>query len=277
ITGDPVMWLLPDDASMEAIENTRIRLGLDKPIHEQFSIFVKGVLQGDFGTSFLHRRSVTSLFLERIPQTVKLMSWALGLGIVLGIPLGIIAALNRNSALDRFLMTSSFLAYSIPNFVLGIFFILIFSLTLRWLPSGGYGNWRYMIMPVVTYGASHAGLVARLMRSSMLDVIRRDFIRTADSKGLPRHTVIMKHAFRIAVLPVITLIGLRLPHLISGSFVIETIYAWPGAGRLIIQAAKNRDFPVLQYAVFVTAILVIVANLLVDLAYGLLDPRIKYD
>jgi|LSQX01.2.fsa_nt_gb peptide/nickel transport system permease protein len=271
------MWLLPDDASMEAIENTRIRLGLDKPIHEQFSIFVKGVLQGDFGTSFLHRRSVTSLFLERIPQTVKLMSWALGLGIVLGIPLGIIAALNRNSALDRFLMTSSFLAYSIPNFVLGIFFILIFSLTLRWLPSGGYGNWRYMIMPVVTYGASHAGLVARLMRSSMLDVIRRDFIRTADSKGLPRHTVIMKHAFRIAVLPVITLIGLRLPHLISGSFVIETIYAWPGAGRLIIQAAKNRDFPVLQYAVFVTAILVIVANLLVDLAYGLLDPRIKYD
>ena len=145
------------------------------------------------------------------------MSWALGLGIVLGIPLGIIAALNRNSALDRFLMTSSFLAYSIPNFVLGIFFILIFSLTLRWLPSGGYGNWRYMIMPVVTYGASHAGLVARLMRSSMLDVIRRDFIRTADSKGLPRHTVIMKHAFRIAVLPVITLIGLRLPHLISGS------------------------------------------------------------
>ena len=277
ITGDPVQWILPDDALPAEVEQVRERLGLDKPLWEQYFRYIKGALKGDFGTSFLHRRPVTDLFIERIPQTVKLMGYALGLLIVIGVPVGIIAALNRNTPLDRALMTTSFLVYSVPNFAIGVVFILVFSLILRWLPSGGYGDWRHMIMPVVTYGASHAGLTARLMRSSMLDVIRKDYIRTAHSKGLSRPKVIMKHVFRIAVLPVVTLIGLRLPHLITGSFVIETVFSWPGVGRLIVQGAKNRDFPVIQFGVIVTTILVVISNTLVDISYGLLDPRIKYE
>lgn len=277
ITGDPVMWLLPDDAPVEAIEVTRLKLGLDKPLHEQFFLYVKQALKGNFGESFSYRRSVVNLYKERVPQTLRLMGYSIGLALVLGIFFGIVAALNRNTPLDRFLMTTSFLAYAMPSFVLGIVCILIFSLLLRWLPSGGYGDWRYLIMPVLAYGTSHAGLTARLMRSSMLDVVGRDFIRTADAKGLARYTVIFKHALRIAILPVVTLMGSQIPSLITGSFVVETIFAWPGVGRLVIQAAKNRDFPVLQFAVFVTAILVIVSNTLVDISYGLLDPRIKYE
>ncbi len=277
LTGDPLMWLLPDDAPMEAMELLSARLGLDRPYHEQYIRYLQSAFRGDFGNSFLYRRSVTALFMERIPRSLWLMAYSLAFGIIFGIPVGILAALNRNKPLDRFLMTSSFLAYAVPNFVLGIFLILFFSLFLRWLPSGGYGGWRYLIMPVFTFGASSAGLIARLMRSSMLDVVRKDFIRTAHAKGLSRRTVIIKHALRIAVLPVITVVGLQIPRLIAGSFVIETIFSWPGAGRLVIQAARTRDFPVLQFAVLITAVCVVVANTLVDISYSLLDPRIKYE
>lgn len=277
LTGDPTIWLLPDDATPEAIQNLRVALGVDKPVHEQYWIYLQGITRGDFGNSFYERRPVTTVFVERLGPTLRLSGLAFILSIIIGLPIGIITALSRNSPLDRALMSMSFTAYAVPNFVLGIMLILIFSLVLRWLPSGGYGGWRHYLMPVFTLGASHAALIARLTRSSMLEVLNQDYIRTAQAKGLPTRNTVWKHALRNALLPVLTIVGLSLATLVSGSVVTETVFAWPGVGRLILTSVVHRDYPTLQFVVLFVACAVVVANVIVDISYSLLDPRIRIE
>jgi ABC-type dipeptide/oligopeptide/nickel transport system permease component len=276
VTGDPTEWLLSDDASAEARAALRTHLGLDRSVPEQFMVYLQQVASGDFGTSFYEHRPVTTVFFERLPATLELMGLAVLLALLLGVTLGVAAALNRNGWLDRLLMAISFSAYAVPNFVLGIILILFFSLYLRALPSAGYGTWQHYVMPVVTLGASYAALIARITRSSMLDVMGQDYVRTARSKGLSEFMVVAKHALRNALTPILTLMGLLAAGLVGGSVVIETVFAWPGAGRLIVNAVLRRDFPVLQLAVLCIAATVVVVNMIVDMSYALVDPRIEH-
>ena len=275
LSGDPIQWLLPDDASAEQQRELRRYLGLDQPVAEQYLRYLRSLVQGEFGTSYLARRPVVEMFLERIPATLKLAGLALGLSLSIGVPVGIVAALYRNGPLDRFVMSLTFVGQALPNFVLGIALILVFSLFLRWLPSGGQGDWRHYLMPVFTLGTASAAGVARLTRSGMLDVLRQDYMRTARAKGLNRFSVVLKHGLRNGCLPVLTILGLQVGTLIGGSVIVETVFAWPGMGRLVVSSVAERDFPVLQFSVLVIAATVVFANTLVDVLYGFFDPRIR--
>jgi peptide/nickel transport system permease protein len=255
----------------------RSYLGVDRPIPEQYAIYLRNCLRLDFGQSFYEHRPVSEVFFERVPLTVKLMGVSLGVAITVGVSIGIIAAFHRNSFLDRLIMSVSFSAYAMPNFVLGIFLIFLFSLVLRMLPSSGSGGWQYYIMPVLTLSSSNAAILARMTRSSMLNVIGEDYIRTARAKGVPERLVIIKHCLRNAFIPVLTMIGFMLTGLIGGSVVVERVFAWPGAGRLIVDAVLKRDYPVLQMAVLVTSVTVVLVNALVDVGYALIDPRIRLE
>jgi len=276
ITGDPTLFLLPDDASPQAREELRATLGLDRPLPLQYGAFLGAVARGDFGISYYERRSVTEMLGERLAPTIQLAVLSLALALALGVPAGIAAALHRDTPFDRAVMGASFSAYAIPNFVLGIGLIFLFSLTLRWLPSSGYGSWAQFLMPVITLGASSAALLARLTRSSMLDTIHQDYVRTARSKGLSGRAVILKHVVRNAFTPVLTVLGLQIGSIVAGSVVVETVFAWPGVGRMIVRAVQQRDFPVLQLAVVVVAATVVTVNLVVDLMYAVVDPRVRY-
>ena len=275
LSGDPIMWLLPDDASAAQKRDLRSYLGLDQSITEQYVRYLHSLAQGEFGASYMDRRPVVELFLERIPATLKLAGLALGVSLLIGVPVGVVAALSRNGPLDRFVMSLAFLGQALPNFVLGIALILVFSLFLRWLPSGGQGDWRHYLMPVLTLGAASAAGIARLTRSGMLDVLQQDYMRTARAKGLKRVQIVLKHGLRNGCLPVLTVLGLQVGTLIGGSVIVETVFAWPGMGRLVVTAVAERDFPVLQFSVLVIAATVVFANTLVDVLYGLFDPRIR--
>ena len=275
ISGDPTFWLLPDDAPAVQRAVLRTQLGLDGSLASQYQNYLSRVIQGDFGTSFRERRPVVEMFAERIPATLRLASLAFSLSLLLGIPLGVIAALNHNNALDRLVMSLSFFGQALPNFVLGIVLILAFSLFLRVLPSGGDATWQSYLMPVITLGTANAAGLARLTRSGMLDVLQQDYMRTAKAKGLARRVVVAKHGLRNGFLPVLTILGFQLGTLVTGSVIVETVFAWPGMGRLIVTAVTQRDFPVLQFSVLVVAGSVVLANMLVDILYGVLDPRAK--
>lgn len=275
LTGDPTEFLLPDDASPVAVQQLRTTLGLDRPLPVQYVAYLGTVVRGDFGISYFERRSVTTMLGERVGPTFQLALLSLVVAIVLGLPTGIIAALNRNSFIDRTVMALSFSAYAIPNFVLGIGLIFLVSLQLQMLPSSGYGTWQQFVMPVITLGASSAALLARLTRSSVLDTIHQDYVRTARSKGLGGTTVILKHVLRNAFTPILTILGLQVGTLVAGSIVVETVFAWPGVGRLIIRAVQQRDFPVLQLAVVVVAASVVSVNYIVDMLYAVVDPRVR--
>lgn len=277
LSGDPTDWLLPDSATEEEREAMRAYLGVDRPLSEQYTIYIRDAIKFDFGKSFYEHRPVAEVFFERIPLTIKLMGTSLILAIVTGVTVGIIAAFWRNKFLDRLLMSLSFSAYSMPNFVLGILLIFIFSLILQRLPSSGSGTWRHYIMPVITLSSSNAAILARMTRSSMLNVIGEDYIRTARAKGVTERRVIVKHALRNAFIPVLTMIGFMLTGLIGGSVVVERVFAWPGAGRLIVDSVLNRDFPVLQMSVLVISITVVIVNVLIDIGYALIDPRIRLE
>lgn len=275
LTGDPTDFLLPDDASPQAVAELRTTLGLDQPLPTQYVAYLLTVVRGDFGISYFERRAVTTMLGERVGPTFQLALLSLALAIVLGLPAGIIAALNRNSVVDRAVMALSFSAYAIPNFVLGIGLIFLVSLQLQMLPSSGYGSWRHFLMPVFTLGASSAALLARLARSSVLDTIHQDYVRTARSKGLTDASVVLKHVLRNAFTPILTILGLQVGTLVAGSIVVETVFAWPGVGRLIIRAVQQRDFPVLQLAVVVVAASVVLVNFAVDMLYAVVDPRVR--
>lgn len=283
--GDPAAVMLGPDATAEEVERLRDDLGLDEPLPVQFWIWVKGVAQFDLGQSLFLARPVTEAILNRAEPTGLLTLYSMAISIAIGVPAGIIAAIRRGSWIDRILMVVAISGAAIPNFFLGILLILLFAVTLGWLPSGGYvnladdpiGHFKVMIMPAFAIGLSAAGLLARLTRSSMLDVLGEDFIRTARAKGLAFRVVVSRHALRNALIPVVTVIGYSLGSALGGAVVTETVFAIPGMGRLVVQSVVRRDFPVIQGAVITIAMFYVLANLLVDVLYVFIDPRISYD
>lgn len=285
IPGDPVSVMLGPDATPAQIQATRQALGLDRPLHEQLLRFYGRILRGDLGQSYFLDRAVTTALLERAEPTLMLMASALLVAVAIGVPSGIIAAAHRGSLWDRGLMLGSLLGVCIPGFWLSLNFIYLFAVRLGWLPAAGYASvlvdplaaTRYMVLPALSLGLNQSALIARISRSCMLDALQQDYIRTAQAKGLPERSVNYVHAFRNALVPVVTVIGVTTAVLIGGAVVTEIVFNIPGLGRLIISAILRRDYPVVQGVVLVTAATYVVINLAVDVLYVFIDPRIRYD
>jgi len=275
LSGDPILRLAGPDADAETIARLTERWGLDRPLHEQLLAFFANALRGDFGTSIASSIPATELFLQRVPGTLILGSTSLALSLFVGVPMGVFAALKQHSGFDRFVMSMSVFAFSMPNFFLGILFILLFSLHLRLLPSYGSGSVWHLIMPTLTLGLSAAGAIARFSRSCMLDVLNQPYIRTARARGIPELRRTIVHALPNASIPLVTILGLRIGDLIAGAIIVETVFAWPGVGRLLAQSVTARDLNVVQVIVLATTVTMVFANLIVDLLYGILDPRVR--
>ncbi|TIL83142.1 MAG: ABC transporter permease [Mesorhizobium sp.] len=275
MTGDPTGFLMPPEMPEAQRIELRAKLGLNDDIATQYLRYGEALLQGDFGQSFFSKRPVVELFMERVPNTLLLTVPAFVLSVAIGLCGGLWAALRHNGLFDRSLTTATVVMQAIPNFVVGIATILIFSLSLRLLPSGGMGTWKHFILPVITLALATCANIAHLVRTCMLEVLAQDYMRYARSKGLSPAVVVLKHGLRNAILPVLTILGLQFGGLVAGAVVTESVFAWPGAGRLVIDAVMKRDFALLQFGVLVFSAAIIFANLLVDVAYGLLDPRIR--
>lgn len=274
-SGDPTYVLLPDDAPQYIIDLYRERWGIDRPIWQQYLTYMGSLLQGDFGVSFFDFRPALDLVLERLPKTLQLGLVAYVGGAVTGVMLGIIAALNRNTVIDRLTMAIAVFGYSMPNFFLGLLMIIFFSLQLRWLPPSGSETWAHMVLPAVTLGLSAASQIARFTRSSVLEVLNQSYIRTARAKGASQARRIRWHALPNAAIPTLTVLGFQFGLVIAGTVVIETVFAWPGMGRLFFQAVNARDYAVVQTIILLIAASVIAVNLLVDMLYAVLDPRVR--
>ncbi len=275
LSGDPAETLLPDNTPPATVDEYRARWGLDRPLPEQYVLYLAAVAHGDFGRSFGDNRDALEVVLERVPATLLLGGATFVLALAIGIPLGIVAAIRRNTAVDRAVMGFAVFGFSTPNFFLGILLILLFTMQLRWLPSSGSETWQHMVMPVFTLGTASAGTLARFTRTAMLEVMGQPFLRTARGKGATEAIAIRRHALPNAAIPVVTVIGFQLGGLIGGALVTETVFAWPGVGRLLVAAVSGRDLAVVQAIVLLVAATMVTANYLVDLAYGLLDPRIR--
>jgi peptide/nickel transport system permease protein len=276
VPGDPVRIMLQDVGSPEQVARVRQQLGLDRPIYIQYVSFVTRALQGDFGRSIHTRRPVAQEIRFRIPFTVRMAVAATLVAIVLGIVLGAIAAMHHQSALDYGTMVIALAGVSLPSFWFGLVLILVFSLHLRWLPPTGADSLLHLILPAITLGSGAAAIIARLTRSSMLEVLRQDYIRTARAKGVTDRRMIYRHALKNAMIPVVSIVGLQFASLLGGAVIVETVFGWPGIGRLAVDAIFNRDIPVIQAVVLVAAVIFVLVNLIVDLLYGWLDPRIRY-
>jgi peptide/nickel transport system permease protein len=275
LSGDPVALMLPAEATVEERAAFRQQLGLDQPLHVQYARFLRGALRGDFGQSLRHNEPALPLVLSKLPATLELATAALILGTLGGIPLGVAAAIWRGSASERFAMGAALAGQSIPNFWLGIMLIYLFAATLMWLPSVGRGGIQNLILPSFTLAVNHMAVVCRLTRSTMLDVLAEDYVRTARAKGASEMAVVMRHALSNGLIPIVTVVGLRMGFLIGGAVVVETVFVWPGVGLLAVQAIYNRDFPVVQAAVFIMASAFVLINMLMDILYAWLDPRIR--
>lgn len=277
VSGDPVTLLLPEDAPQEQVEQLRESLGLNRPIWEQYVIFLGNLLQGDFGDSIRYRgQAALPVVLERLPATLELAGASIVVALVISLPLGILAAVKRKRLPDYGATSFAVLGQAMPNFWLGIMLILIFGVQLQWLPVSGRGTLAHLVLPAFTLGTALAALLMRLLRSNMLEVLGQDFIRTARAKGLRERTVLLKHAIRNALIAYITVLGLQVATLMAGAVVTEQVFAWPGIGLLAIQAINIRDMAVVQTVVILASLIVMVANLLVDLLYAFIDPRIQY-
>ncbi len=274
-SGDPVSLLLPSDASAEQVQALRVDLGLDRSIPVQYGRFVLDLTRGDLGDSLRFNQPALHLVLDRFPATAELALVAFAVAAVLGLTIGSLTAFVRGSALDRFAMAVIGLLQSAPSFFLGIMMILIFSVSLGWFPTSGYGSPSQIMLPALTLSALTLASITRITRSSLLDVLRSDYIRTARSKGVPERLVWFRHALRNAALPLVTMLGLELAELLAGAVIVETVFAWPGIGRLAIDSVASRDYPVVQAAVLLIASVFVVINLLVDLSYLFLDPRTR--
>jgi peptide/nickel transport system permease protein len=275
--GDPVSMMLPEDASQEDRENMREALGLNEPFFVQYGSFLKDISTGNFGVSTRYNTEALPLVLDRLPATFELAGAALIVSILISIPLGIWSANRRNSFIDLFITGGSVLGKAMPNFWLGIMLILILAVTIPIFPVSGRGTLLHLVLPAITLGTSVAAEMTRLVRSSMLDTLGQDYVRTAMSKGASNKKVIFYHAFRNTLIPVLTITTLQLSILVSGSIITESVFQWPGLGMLLVQAVNARDMAVVQAAVFIIAILVILVNLITDLLYVVIDPRIKYN
>ena len=284
IPGDPVMIMLGVRAQPDTVEALRGQLHLDEPIIVQYFIWLKGVLQGDLGISIRNKIPVLELVIQRLPVTLSLAIISLSISVVVSIGIGILAAVRRNTFWDFGAMTFAVLGVSIPQFWMGIMVILLFSLVLRWLPAVGYVSFiqdplesiRHLILPSLALGFSLAGYITRMTRSQMLEVLGEDYIRTARAKGLREAVVTYKHAFKNAMIPIVTVIGLNFAYLLGGTVLIEHIFALPGIGRLVLQSIYNRDYPVVQGVILIIALVFVVMNLIVDLTYKFLNPKIRY-
>ena len=282
--GDPAAVMAGEEATPRQVEEMRERLGLNEPVHIQFIEWTVDALQLDFGDSIFLRQSVTSAMLERVQPTLLLTLYSLTLAILIAVPSGVVAAVRRNSLVDRMLMVLAIGGAAIPNFFFGIVLILVFAVLFGWLPSGGYvdidedpvQHFRRMLLPSVSLGFAAAGLLARMVRSTMLDVLNEDYVRTAYAKGLTQRRVVVLHALRNAMIPAMTVLGISLAGLLGGAVVIETVFSLPGMGRLVVQSIQRRDYPVIQGVVLVTAVIQLVVMLLIDVLYVYVDPRVRY-
>jgi peptide/nickel transport system permease protein len=275
LTGDPALVLLPPDATAEDVAKFRKENGFDQPFFVQYGRFLYGAVRGDFGQSVRHGEPAFALVMERMPATFELSGAALLIALCLAIPAGIVSAVRRNSVLDYISTVVALLGQSMPTFWLGIMLILFFSVQLNLLPSSGRGGWEHMLLPAVTLGLFTTARITRLTRSGMLEVLNQDYIRTARAKGVANPPVVWKHALKNAAIPIVTIVGIELGTLLGGSVITETIFAWPGVGRLSVQAIYNRDYPVVQAAVFTLSATFVLVNLIVDVLYTYLDPRIR--
>ncbi len=275
LTGDPAALLLPPDATAEDVARFRKSMGFDDPVVVQYVRFLKGALRGDFGESLRHGEPAMGLVVERMPATFELAGAGLLLALCLAIPAGIISAVKRNTLVDYVSTVVALLGQAMPTFWLGIMLILVFSVRLNWLPSSGRGDLQHLILPAITLGLFTTARITRLTRSGMLEVLGQDYIRTARAKGVSEPPVVWKHALKNASIPIVTIVGIELGTVLGGSVITETIFAWPGVGRLSVQAIFNRDYPVVQAAVFLLASTFVIVNLLVDVVYTYLDPRIR--
>ncbi|WP_191084918.1 ABC transporter permease [Roseococcus microcysteis] len=275
LSGDPAQIIMGADAPPEAVDAFRTAWGLDEPIWVQYISYFGAIFSGDLGRSMRDGREAIVLVLERIPATLALTVPALVIKLALGIPAGILAALYRNSALDRAVMMFAVAGFTIPSFVLGLLLVLVFAVQLGWLPSGGQESWRHAILPVITLGIGGAAALARFTRSAMLEVLGQPYIRTASAKGVAWRRVVANHALPNAAIPTVTIIGFMFGSLIAGAVVVESVFSWPGVGRLLVTAVSNRDLAVVQCILLLVAMTMITANLVVDLLYGVLDPRLR--
>ncbi|HYB71195.1 MAG TPA: ABC transporter permease [Candidatus Bathyarchaeia archaeon] len=276
LPGDPAKMLLPDGAPQSAVDELNRQLGLHEPLPVQYAIFIRSVVRGDFGQSFQYRAPALRVVTERIAATAELALAALVLTVAVGVSLGILAAVRRGTRYDYASTVLAVLGQSLPNFWLGIMLILLFGVALRWLPTSGFEGWRHVVLPAVTLAAFPTALVARLTRSSMLEILGRDFVRTGRAKGLAERAVVLRHALRNAAVPVLTVLGLQIGTLLGGAVITESVFAWPGMGKLVVDAIYFRDFPVVQTVLIFSATVFVVINLLVDLLYTVIDPRIRY-
>lgn len=274
-TGDPIAVLLPADVPLDEHAKLRTALGLDQPLHIQYGKFLLGMSRGDLGYSYRQGAPALSLVLERVPSTLKLALAGMAVAIAIGLPAGVLAAVRRGTFIDRLVMSSALIGQAMPVYWTGILLILLFSVRLRWLPAIGYGGLKSLIMPAIAVGSYSAARIARMTRSSMLDVLRMDYVRTARSKGLNNRAVIVGHALRNALIPIVTVLGMEFGSLMGGSVIVESVFAWPGVGRLAVNAIMGRDYPVVQAVVIVVSAIFVLINLGVDLTYGILDPRIS--
>jgi len=276
IPGDPIRVMASPQTRQVDIERLRVHWGLDEPLPVQYVNWMRNTLTGDLGESVRMRVPVSSILWPRYLNTLRLTVASMAFAVLLGLTIGITASINRKSFFDVFTMLGSILGFSIPPFWLGLLLILLFNVHLNWLPSGGGDTWRHMILPVIALGTASTALIARMTRSAMLEVLNADYIRTARAKGLAQHRIIIRHALRNALIPVVTIVGLQFGILMAGAVITEVVFTWPGIGRLMVESILNRDFPIVRATLLVTSATFIVINLLVDILYASLDPRIKY-
>ena len=273
--GDPATIILGEQATPEQIADLRRTMGLDRPLLEQYLRFLSNAVQGNFGQSIRAQRAASEVVIERLPATLQLTAGAFAFAVLVGMPIGILSAVKRFSLWDHGSMLIALLAQSMPVFWLGLMLIVVFAVQLRWLPASGMGQPQHLILPAVTLGTFLIGLIIRLTRSSMLEVLSQEYVRTARAKGLRERTVLVRHALKNALIPVVTLLGLQLGLLLGGAVITETVFAWPGMGMATVTAIHQRDYPVVQTAVLVSAVLVVGINWSVDVVYHFLDPRIR--
>jgi peptide/nickel transport system permease protein len=274
-TGDPITLLAPIDATQADIERIQRAEGLKDPLYQQYVRFLWHAAHLDLGTSFRTRQPASEEVARRLGPTLQLGASAIAISLLIGIPVGVLSAVRRGSVFDLLARLLALLGQALPNFWLGLMLILLFAVRLNWLPTGGTGGIRHLILPAFTLGAASGAAVVRLTRSGMLEVMSSDFIRTARAKGLRERVIIGRHAMRLALFPVITILGLQVGQVIAGAIIVETVFAWPGIGRLMIQSINSSDYPVVQAGVLSIASAIVLANALVDVCYGVLDPRIR--
>ncbi len=276
-TGDPAVLMVEPGASDADLQAIRQEFGLDKPWVVQYGVFIANMFRGDFGMSIYYRESAFDLYLQRLPASILLTAVAMSISLLIGIPIGILSAIRVNSWLDTIGKSFSIMGLSLPSFWVGLLLIMIFSVSLGWLPSSGSGTFWHILMPAFSLGWVFSAAYTRMARSAMLDVLGSEYIKLARLKGLPEKLVIVKHAFKNAVIPVLTLAGINLVIMMNVAVVVESVFAWPGIGRLLYEGISNRDFPVVQTTVLMGGLMIVVINLLVDILYAYVDPRIRYE